>query len=777
MDTTIPVVKEEPRVYTDREVDDVAPRDVAWFNQSRFHKYQNNPVFPQIRHQFTSNDRREQGVASNTRISVSRNDTLSAPNTAHIPLGPRMVCSSRRDIVENWLSSYVHTDSSSTDPDHHDGDSEHYFQTPIDIPTVVSEFKATLENYGISQRFAARYIMEETSQGNLSFLLDKGRTKKWGELSHRGRLPYIRMKEWLDNKDLQMATMEMLKGVKAIKKSGQKEASNKREKFSLFQLSVLCRLFEENSNPSMGTRMAISEKLNIHIERINVWFQNQRARGFPAKKILEQSFGGLLNKDSKKQHQMQPNTNFGLHFQPGIAPFQGSTLPTFSSDLVKESTPISDLDLNAICGQPSLTRSSIFGTPIKHSKSFDVPGLSMAGNSVPADLLNTPLSSNQSLFSKAASNRVKVECNTIPNSENIQASQSPMLEIFTKYLNKYGETRSLPNPSVENNNGDSLFQSNSRSENVKRSVEMPNTSEGHKKPRVNVPFFRGKGSHTVISPRHRSVNDSSEGQQESENTTVVPVLTRDNQGLLAYMQMSHSSMMNGTITDIPVSETVMSPGTSSMTKLEKTNATHRKLPEAQLLDISAQALHMKGVASPHGHFSETLGVTSDTRTTFNKQNHVLSGQTHFGSIASDAFGIHSVSAEEKLSSFPYSQAHSSNVPSDSTRNNQIGVHPTRSFSQTFTKTTTAAKQIYPSQKATSLSTMSQSPVTQTSVTQFQLSQSSKSQVSGTAGPKSHPIEDLFQQDSTLHVIKLLCTQILGNQSSPEIKELEIPDLD
>ncbi|KAL3831793.1 hypothetical protein ACJMK2_023497 [Sinanodonta woodiana] len=768
MDTTLPAVKEEPRSYKDGEADDVAPRDVAWLNQNQFHTYQNNPVFPQIRHQLTPNIRKEQGVASSTCIST--------PNTANRPIGPRMVCSSRRDIVENWLSSYVHPDSSSTEPDHIDDDAENYFQTPIDIPAVVSEFKATLENYGISQRFAARYIMEETSQGNLSFLLDKGRSKKWSELSHRGRLPYIRMKEWLDNKDLQMATMEMLKGVKAIKKSGQKEACSKREKFSLFQLSVLCRLFEENSNPSMGTRIAISEKLSIHIERINVWFQNQRARGFPAKKILEQSFGGLLNKDSRKQNQMQPNTNFELHFQPGTVPFQGSNLLTFASDHVKESPPISELDLNAICGQPSSTRSGIFGTPVTHSKLFDVPGLSMTGNNVPADLQHTPFSSNQSLFSKTAINRVKAEYNTITNAQNSQGAHSPMLDSFTKNLNTYCETRSPQNSSVENNNRDSIFQSNSRSGSVKRRLEMPNISEEHKKPRVNVPFFRGKGSHTVISSRHRSVNDSSEGHQGSENTTLAPVLSRDNQGLLDYMQMSHRSMMNGKVIDIPVSETVPNPGIYSMTKSEKTNATHRNLPDRQLLDISARAMHMKGVPSPHDHLSETVGVTSETMTTFNKENHKLLGQTRFGLIACDTFGIPTISAEEQLSTFPCSKARGSNAPSDFTLNSQTGTQPSRSFRQPFTKTTTATNQSYTCQKATGLFTMSQSPMTQTSVNQFQMPQS-KSRLSVKAGPPSRPIENIFRQDSPLHVIKLLCTHILGNQPSTEIKELVIPDLD
>ena len=74
------------------------------------------------------------------------------------------------------------------------------------------------------------------------------------------------------------------------RQNASRDAFQRRERFSLFQLTVLCRLFEENSNPSMTTRQAIADKLSIPPERINVWFQNQRARGFPAKRILQQSF-------------------------------------------------------------------------------------------------------------------------------------------------------------------------------------------------------------------------------------------------------------------------------------------------------------------------------------------------------------------------------------------------------------------------------------------------------------------------------------------------------
>lgn len=253
----------------------------------------------------------------------------------------------------------------------------------MDIPATVQEFKAALESSGISQRFAAKFIMDSTSQGNLSFLLEKGKSKHWSELSCRGRLPYIRMRRWLDSPEEQRITLSQLsmtKGTTAIfnfcaylshlffhfiftlivlfhfflkylldlfvlveynfyvhvplklslsscfnisliscsclshpisiplmltfsfffclsiqysfeiftefKKTGPKDGSGRRGKFTLFQLMVLCRFFEEDQNPSLNTRMLLAEKLLVSLERITIWFQNQRARGFPAKRVL-----------------------------------------------------------------------------------------------------------------------------------------------------------------------------------------------------------------------------------------------------------------------------------------------------------------------------------------------------------------------------------------------------------------------------------------------------------------------------------------------------------
>ncbi|OWF42478.1 homeobox protein cut-like 1 [Mizuhopecten yessoensis] len=159
----------------------------------------------------------------------------------------------------------------------------------VDIPSTVKEFKDVLEKFGISQRFAAKNIMEKTSQGNLSFLLDKGRNKQWHELSPRGRVPYVRMRRWLDSTDEQKHTMSLLQKTKEYKKTGPKDGFGRREKFTVFQLMVLCRFFEEDPNPNLSTRALLAEKLGAPVDRITIWFQNQRARGFPAKKMLSQS--------------------------------------------------------------------------------------------------------------------------------------------------------------------------------------------------------------------------------------------------------------------------------------------------------------------------------------------------------------------------------------------------------------------------------------------------------------------------------------------------------
>lgn len=61
-------------------------------------------------------------------------------------------------------------------------------------------------------------------------------------------------------------------------------------------------MFEEDPNPSLGARTILAEKLQIPLEKVTVWFQNQRARGFPARKILTQSNPSKNYYDPSKDH-------------------------------------------------------------------------------------------------------------------------------------------------------------------------------------------------------------------------------------------------------------------------------------------------------------------------------------------------------------------------------------------------------------------------------------------------------------------------------------------
>lgn len=71
---------------------------------------------------------------------------------------------------------------------------------------------------------------------------------------------------------------------------------------------VLCRFFEEDQNPSLNTRMLLAEKLLVSLERITIWFQNQRARGFPAKRVL-----CLMSVD--RQNAESEKAEFGRKYQ------------------------------------------------------------------------------------------------------------------------------------------------------------------------------------------------------------------------------------------------------------------------------------------------------------------------------------------------------------------------------------------------------------------------------------------------------------------------------
>lgn len=278
----------------------------------------------------------------------------------------------------------------------------------IDVKQTVKDFKEALEKFGISQRFACTHIMENTSQGNLSFLLDKGKNKLWSEISPRGRIPYIRMRRWLDSPEEQKATMDLLHKSKDYKKGTRISGDTvltKREKFSVFQLLVLCRVFEEDNNPSLSTRALLADKLEAPLERITIWFQNQRARGFPAKKFLKesnmgkdpvdiQSFSGL---SPKKDHGMQKsntplsngpsssNSNSQLTPQQVESNKHDASVPLSQEHEAQIQSCISSVLGSSVCQNLPTTSSSQMSTAQMPPFPFPLQLLSMAQQPVKSE--------------------------------------------------------------------------------------------------------------------------------------------------------------------------------------------------------------------------------------------------------------------------------------------------------------------------------------------------------------------------------------------------------
>ncbi|KAL4221976.1 DNA-binding transcription factor [Mactra antiquata] len=318
--------------------------------------------------------------------------------------------------------NYINNKSENNSPTMSDkeipGGLDNYDMENVDIQNLVDEFKVTLERYGVSQRFAARFIMQDTSQGNLSFLMEKGKNKKWAELSARGRLPYIKMKEWLQNKEHQIMTLEMVKYSQEARKNTPRESFNRRERFSMLQLNVLCRMFEENPNPPMHVRTSVAERLGIPLDRVNVWFQNQRARGFPAKKNLQFQTMYESGQDSAKLVDMDVE----------YSKFRES----LSSELEKSPlmTPAEDLIISQKFHQSDSQRTA------KRAQSPKVPNptstlftKSLKTDDAPLDLSATNHSNNTAKGSsnnaaKSSSNNTAKSSSNIKHGENLHSFQN-----------------------------------------------------------------------------------------------------------------------------------------------------------------------------------------------------------------------------------------------------------------------------------------------------------------------------------------------------------------
>lgn len=172
----------------------------------------------------------------------------------------------------------------------------------------------------------------------------------------------------------------------------------------MFQLLVLCRVFEEDQNPSLSTRALLADKLEAPLERITIWFQNQRARGFPAKKLLKES---NLGKDSMDLDLSDVSTKKDQGMRKSSTPLSngnGSSSHTLPIDYSKLSTTVSSSPnetktacLSALLGTPTVSNPSVSIAP---STSFaHLPPL-------PLQLLNMtqPVKSDQASLPSSITN-------------------------------------------------------------------------------------------------------------------------------------------------------------------------------------------------------------------------------------------------------------------------------------------------------------------------------------------------------------------------------------
>ncbi|CAG2207136.1 unnamed protein product [Mytilus edulis] len=169
---------------------------------------------------------------------------------------------------------------------HKESDSESDDSNLMDIETISKLFRKKLKKFGISQRMAAKNILK-CSQSTISELYAKAsRLKSSKELSLRGRELYDKMQTWLSSSAAQKETQRSMiqhRAYSATPTPPRKKGS-KAIKFSAVQMAVLVKLYRKDDRPATKKQQLIAEVLNLEIHQIRTWFNNQRARNFPAGK-------------------------------------------------------------------------------------------------------------------------------------------------------------------------------------------------------------------------------------------------------------------------------------------------------------------------------------------------------------------------------------------------------------------------------------------------------------------------------------------------------------
>ncbi|XP_063447712.1 oocyte-specific homeobox protein 8-like [Mytilus trossulus] len=94
------------------------------------------------------------------------------------------------------------------------------------------------------------------------------------------------MQTWLTSSAAQKETQRSMIQQRAYsaKPTPPRKKGSKAIKFSAVQMAVLVKLYRKDDRPATKKQQLIAEVLNLEIHQIRTWFNNQRARNFPAGK-------------------------------------------------------------------------------------------------------------------------------------------------------------------------------------------------------------------------------------------------------------------------------------------------------------------------------------------------------------------------------------------------------------------------------------------------------------------------------------------------------------
>lgn len=144
---------------------------------------------------------------------------------------------------------------------------------PIDTVDVARRVREVLERHKISQTLFSKYVIKR-SQGTTSDLLRC--PKQWERMSEEGRVPYRRMKAWLEG-DLQHNLQVLLRIKQGLDIPALPPKCN-RTKFTDEQKEALESFLTQNPRLTHDTLEQFAHDQNLTISAVRNWVNNRKQR-------------------------------------------------------------------------------------------------------------------------------------------------------------------------------------------------------------------------------------------------------------------------------------------------------------------------------------------------------------------------------------------------------------------------------------------------------------------------------------------------------------------